>query len=734
MAEEKVEVRETAASAAVTVVIDGRRLEVPAGFTILEACREAGSEVPTLCYHPALSPGGHCRLCVVEVADNRNLVPACCTPVSAGLQILTSSQRVREARRGLLRLLLAEHPQDCLTCEKSGECLLQKYAYEYGVGGGGSKASASPAVVPRAFAAGSGQPLPSSEARNPFFLRDTRKCILCGRCVKVCGELQGRHAIALMGRGRQTWVGTPFARPLADPPCTFCGNCVQFCPTGALVPNFRLGRGRSWELQRTETVCEYCGVGCRIRLLTREGRIVGAEGAEGPPNYGLLCVKGRFGHGYLQHPERLKTPLVRRHGELVPASWAEALAAVASGLKRIRERWGPDALAGLASARCTNEENYLFQKLFRAVLGTNNVDHCARLCHAPTLTGLQKAFGSGAMTNSLADLALSRCYLVVGSNTPEAHPGVALQLQRGRRRGARLLVVDPRRTDLAEGADLHLRPRPGTDVALFHALAHVIVTERLYDAEFIRRRTEGFAALARAVRRCPPEWAEAVTGVPAGVIREAARIYATSSPAAILYAMGVTQYAAGTDRVLALANLALLTGNVGRPGSGVNPLRGQNNVQGACDMGALPDYLPGYAPVGAEEERRRFAEAWGRPLPARPGLALSELAEAMAAGKVRGLYIMGENPLVTEANLGKLEEGLARLELLVVQDLFLTETARRAHVVLPAAALPEKEGTVTSTERRVQLVRPALPPPGEARPDLWILAQLFAHLGGEEVA
>lgn len=573
---------------AVCLFVDGKEVRVPPGATILDACLAVGARVPTLCHHPLLTPDGNCRLCVIEIAGREPLLPACCTPAEEGMRVFTASARVITARREILRLLLEAHPADCLTCEKNGACRLQEYAYLYGV-----------QPQQRRF-------LSSSVDTGPFFVRDHGKCVLCGRCVRVCREVVGRSVIDFVGHGRRTRIGTAFGQPLAEAGCVFCGNCVEVCPVGALVPHFRRAAGREWDLRRVRTVCGYCGAGCNVNLVIRNGRVIGAEGAGGPPNHGLLCVKGRFGQDYVHHADRLKHPLVRRRGVLEAATWDEALRLVAASILRCREKYGPDAIAGLGSAKCTNEENYLFQKLFRVALGTNNVDHCARMCHAPSVAGLGLTFGSGAMTNSLEDLEQAACFLIAGSNTTENHPAVAYRVWRARRRGVRLLVVDPRLTELAEAADVHLRVRPGTDLALFNAMAHVIIREGLHDQAFIAARTEGFADLAAAVETWPPERAAELTGVAPEDIRRAATIYATTRPAAIVYAMGITQHAGGTATVAALANLALLTGNVGRSGGGVNPLRGQVNVQGCCDMGVLPDFLPGYRPVADPEARKIF--------------------------------------------------------------------------------------------------------------------------------
>ena len=702
----------------ITLTINGQPVTVPAGTTVLEAARKLGIDIPTLCHHPELVPGGACRLCVVEVEKFRNLPASCALPATEGMVVQTHSLRVEKARRLILELLVANHPLDCFSCEKNGDCRLQDYSYAYRVTG------------PRRPGA---RREDRADDTNPFFSRDFEKCILCGRCVGVCHDVQQIGAIDFTKRGFDTKVTSAYDAPLTEAGCVFCGMCVDACPVGALTPKLAVGAGRAWEKRKVRTTCTYCGVGCAINLLVKDGRVVGAEGALGSPaNEGHTCVKGKFGWDFIHRDDRLTTPLIRRggkDGQLEPASWDEALDLVARRFSELKEKHGPDALGGLSSAKCTNEENYLLQKLVRTAFGTNNVDHCARLCHASTVAGLALAFGSGAMTNSIGELSGADVIFVIGSNTTEAHPVIGLEIKKAVARRAKLIVADPRRIPLAEKADLFLQLAPGTNIALVNGLAHVIVKSGWVDARFVTGRTEGYEAWAKAIEKYTPEYVAKLTGIPAELIVEAARAYATADTASIVYSMGVTQHATGTDGVLAIANLAMVAGQIGRPHTGVNPLRGQNNVQGACDVGALPDVFPGYQKVVNNELRAKFEKSWGRPLSGKAGLTVTEMIPAAAEGTLKGLYIMGENPMLSDPDVGHVEEGLRNLEFLVVQDIFLTETARLADVVLPGVSFAEKDGTFTNTERRVQLVQQAVAPVGEARPDWQILIDLAERFG-----
>ncbi len=701
----------------VTIEVDGRRIDAHVGDNLLRVARENGVNIPGLCYHPRLSVTGGCRLCVVKIEGQMGIIPACTLEVEEGMSIVAFDEELEATRRLLIDLLLSEHNCDCLTCESAGACELQDLAYRYGLDN-----------RTRIFSSGN-RALPPKDETSPVLIFDPSKCIVCGRCIRACDEIQGKEVLSYAYRGLETVVAAGLEQWEASV-CDGCGECVQLCPTGAILEKLSVRPPRSWDARKVQTTCSYCGVGCQLEMWVYADDIVKVRGADSVPNYGSTCVKGRFGHGYINKHDRLTKPLIRRNGNLEEASWDEALAEIKNKLGKVKVEHGPDGLAGLASAKCTNEENYLFQKFMRAAVGTNNVDHCARLCHASTVAGLAAAFGSGAMTNSIEELEYADCILVTGSNTTETHPIIANLIKRAvRYRGAKLIVVDPRRIDLVKHSTLWLRQRNGTDAAWINGVMNVILEEGLQDEVFIAERTENFDEYVQTTKQYTPQKVEEITGIPAEKIVEAARVYAKADTASIVYAMGITQHVTGTDNVLSLANLSMLTGNVGKPSTGVNPLRGQNNVQGACDLGALPNVYSGYQKVADEPSREKFERIWGVELSPEPGLTVVEMVNAAVDGKVRGMVIMGENPMISDPNLNHVEEALKTLDFLVVQDIFLTETAQLADVVLPAASFAEKEGTFTSTERRVLLVNKVINPPGDARPDWEILCELASSLG-----
>ena len=705
----------------VSITIDGQPVAACQGETVLQAARRARIHIPTLCYLERLEPIGSCRLCLVEVEGTATPVTACTTPVQEGMAVTTRSPLLEEMRRETLKLLFLRHPLNCGACNINGSCQLQDLAYEYDISHQDLHDYAASPVVPA-----------EEPWASPLIRYHPRRCILCGRCVKACEQIAQVGAITFRGRGAATRIAPVEPSPEFHPQCVSCGECMSVCPADALVEAMGQRQGKPWETRKVKTVCPYCGVGCELILEVRDGQVLGVRAGQGGVNRGSLCAKGRFGLEFINHPERLRQPLVRHDQGFVEVNWGEALDLIARRLGQVVEQHGPDAVAGLASARATNEENYLFQKLLRGVIGTNNVDHCARLCHSVTVEGLTAAFGSGAMTNSISEIEDTNLILVTGTNTAENHPVIGNLIKRAvSRRRARLIVVDPRRTELVELAHVWLRPRPGTDVAWVNGLLHVIIAEGLWNRAYVQERTEGWEELRRSVEPYTPERVSRITGIPAADLVRAARMYATAGKAMILFAMGITQHTSGTDNVLALANLAMLCGYVGLQAGGLNPLRGQNNVQGACDMGALPNLFPGYQPVGDEQVLRRFERAWatGVRLSSRPGLALTEMPSAVLDGRLKAMYIMGENPVLSDANAGQVEEALKRLDFLVVQDIFMTETAALAEVVLPAASFAEKDGTFTNTERRVQRVRKAVSPPGEARADWEIIRDLAGAMG-----
>jgi formate dehydrogenase alpha subunit len=692
----------------ITLNINGQTVTAEKGMTVLEATQAAGIYIPTLCADPDLEPYGGCRLCVVEIEGMRGLPTACTTPAADGMVVRTETPAVNEVRTTVAELLIADHPADCLTCPQNQQCELQKVAAYLGI------TELALRKTSRVF--------PVDES-NPFFDLDRNRCILCARCTRTCSEITCVGAIELAYRGYEAKVTTFGDKPLMDSICQSCGECVVHCPVGALAP-----KQVKPPTSEVATTCPYCGVGCTMYLGTREGQIVSVRGDRGnPASKGRLCVKGRYGISeFVHHRERLTTPLIKRNGKLTEASWDEALDLVAGKLGDYRG----DEMAVISSAKCTNEENYVLQKLGRAVLGTNNVDHCARLCHAPTVAGLVKSFGSGAMTNSINEISHAQCILAIGTNTTSAHPVIGFDVKRAVRKGAKLIVANPREIDLVRYAELWLGHRPGTDVALLMGMMRVIVDEALFDPEFISQRCENFAALKESLKGFDLATVEKTTGVSQDKIARAARLYASQKPATILYAMGITQHSHGTDNVMATANLAMLTGNIGKPGTGVNPLRGQNNVQGACDLGALPNVYPGYQAVTDPQIKAEFEAAWGCSLSPKAGLAVTEMIEHAGDG-IKAAYIMGENPALSEPDAGHAQEALAKLDFLVVQDIFLSETAKIANVVLPGASFAEKDGTFTNTERRVQRVRKAVELPGDSRPDWLITCQLARRLGGK---
>ena len=697
--------------------INRKDIETYPDRTIMEVADENNIHIPRLCYHPRLSIQAACRLCVVEVENARNLVASCAYPVTEGIKIITDSGRIEEARKTILELIISNHPLDCMTCEQCGNCLLQKYAYEYGVSNYGK------------FAGSRSEH--NVDTKNPFFIADYNKCILCGRCVTTTKEIQYCNVLDFSHRGFKVRPSAEFGKTFDETECVFCGNCVSTCPTGALLEKERLHLGREWELKRVESICPYCGVGCNLNLFIKDNRIVKVEGRDsGVVNQGWLCVKGRFGLGFVNHPDRLKKPLVRKNDSFQETGWTEALHIMAKEFKRIREKYGADSLAVLASAKCTNEENYLIQKFARACLGTNNVDHCARLCHAPSVTALGKTLGSGAMTNSYEGILKTDCIFIIGNNTSETHPVTSIYIKKAvNQNNAKLIIADPREIDFTKYSSVWMRQKSGTDVALINGMMKVIIGENLVNKKFIKTRTEGYEDFEKEIKETNLDEVSKITGVSKDNIIKAARIYATSNSAMIFWGMGITQHTTGTDNATTLSNLALLTGHIGKENSGLCPLRGQSNVQGSCDMGSLPDVYPGYQKVNNKQVHKKFSNAWKSRLSSDPGLTVVEIMHLAKEGKIKGLYIIGENPMISDPNINEVRKGLENLEFLVVQDIFLTETAELADLVLPAASFAEKDGTFTNSERRIQRLNKTIEPVGESKPDWQIICELSNIMG-----
>ena len=673
--------KETAATVAFS--LDGRAVSARAGETIIEVAQREGIAIPHLCWTPGLDPAGNCRACVVEVKGERVLAASCCRQVSPGMEVQTDSERARASQRLVLELLQSDLPSQPLRRDSE----VQAWAARLGVG-------------PSRFAAR--EPI-APDLSHPAIAVNLDACIQCTRCVRACRDEQGNDVIGLAFRGQQARIVFDIADALGASTCVACGECVQACPTGALAA--ASGAALQRPDREVDTLCPYCGVGCQVTLHVKDDRILQVQGRDGPANHGRLCVKGRYGQDYLRHPQRLTAPLIRRtdapkHANAVAdpatamryfreATWEEALAHAGGALRRIRSEHGPRALAGFGSAKGSNEEAYLFQKLVRLGFGSNNVDHCTRLCHASSVAALLEGLGSGAVSNPVMDVAQAEVVLVIGANPTVNHPVAASWIKNAVRRGTQLVVIDPRRNELARHARHFLPFKPDSDVALLSAMLHVIVTEGLTDERFIAGRTLGFDAMREYVRHRSPEWAAPLTGIEAQTIREVARLYATSRASMILWGMGISQHVHGTDNARCLIALALATGQIGRPGTGLHPLRGQNNVQGASDAGLIPMMYPDYQRVTDAAARERFAAAWGVPaaaLDAQTGLTVVELIHAMLERQVRGMFIMGENPAMSDPDVNHARQALASLELLVVQALFLTETACLADVVLPAAA------------------------------------------------
>ncbi|MBM3358627.1 MAG: formate dehydrogenase subunit alpha [Betaproteobacteria bacterium] len=715
--------KEELAAMPVEFKLNGSNVVGSSTETILQTAKRYGVEIPHLCYKQGMRPDGNCRACMVEVKGERVLAPACCRKPAPGMEVTTDNERSLASQKMVLELLLSDMPKERHTPDSE----LDFWAKKLKVG--------KPRFAPRH------QPKP--DLTHFGIAVDLDSCIQCTRCVRACREEQVNDVIGYAFRGEHSKIVFDLDDPMGESTCVACGECVQACPTGALMP--ARGVGMVKPDKKVRSVCPYCGVGCQIDYAVKDNRILYVDGADGPSNHGRLCVKGRYGFDYVHHKQRLTKPLIRKKG--VPkhadftmdpatplehfreASWEEALDLAAGGLKKIRDGRGKHALAGFGSAKGTNEEAYLFQKLVRTGFGSNNVDHCTRLCHASSVVALLEGIGSGAVSNQVNDVARAEVIFLIGANPVSNHPVAATWIKNAAKKGAKLIYADPRRSELSRHAAYFLQFKPDTDVAFLNAMMHTIVHEGMVNEDFVKSRTTGYEALRKNVEGYSPEAMAPICGIPAETIREVARLYAKSKASMILWGMGISQHVHGTDNARCLIALCLMTGQVGRPGTGLHPLRGQNNVQGASDSGLIPMVFPDYQRVDNGEARARFEKLWGTALDPKPGLTVVEIMDAVHEGRIRGMYIMGENPAMSDPDAHHAREGLAKLDCLVVQEIFLTETCYYADVILPATAWPEKTGTVTNTDRMVQLGRQALAAPGEAKPDLWIIQEIARRMG-----
>ena len=718
----------------VNFFLDGQEITAHAGETIWQAAKRYQTDIPHLCYadEPGYRADGNCRACMVEIEGERVLAASCLRTPTEGMKVTSNNERAQASRNLVMELLLADQPKRDIAHDPNSH--LWQWAERIDV---------TESRFP-------GREQPTADPSHPAMRVNLDACIQCNLCVRACREVQVNDVIGMAYRGHGAKIVFDMDDPMGQSTCVACGECIQACPTGALMEATLVdenGVGKTEPLRDVDSVCPYCGVGCQLtyQINDNSNEIVAVQGRNGPANEQRLCVKGRFGFDYIKHPHRLTTPLIRKEGvnkrgddQVDPAnpfthfreaSWEEALALAASGLKNIRDRDGDQALAGFGSAKGSNEEAYLVQKLVRTGFGNNNVDHCTRLCHASSVAALLEGIGSGAVTAPFTAVRDAEVIIVIGANPTENHPVAATFFKQAVKEGKTLIVMDPRGQALKRHASYMLQFKPGTDVALLNAMLNVIVTENLYDQQYVAALTEGFDNLQRHVKDFTPEAMEPICGISAETIRTVARQYARSEGSIIFWGMGVSQHVHGTDNARCLIALSLITGQVGRPGTGLHPLRGQNNVQGASDAGLIPMFLPDYKSVQSEDIRKRFEDVWGGTLDPNKGLTVVEIMDAVHAGQIKGMYVMGENPAMSDPDVQHARDGLAMLEHLVVQDLFMTETAFHADVVLPASAWPEKEGTVTNTNRQVQMGRKALELPGDARQDWWIIQEIANHMG-----
>lgn len=708
----------------VEFTLNGKTIEASEDETILQAARRNGVEIPHLCYSDRLRADGNCRACMVEIEGERVLQPSCVRTPTAGMVVNTENERVVHSQRMVLELLQSDIAQTKYTLDSE----LDHWSQKLDIG------------LPRFEARHN----PDQDNSHPAIAVNLDACIQCTRCLRACREEQNNDVIGYANRGSHSLIVFDIDDPMGDSSCVACGECVEACPTGALMPSKQMGMLEPD--RKVDSTCPYCGVGCLLTFNVKDEKIIYVEGRDGPANKGRLCVKGRYGFDYIHNDSRLHTPLIRKEGaakvtnieELTSedvsamfreATWKEALDFAAKGLKDIRDELGGNALAGFGSAKGSNEEAYLFQKLVRTGFKTNNVDHCTRLCHASSVVALLEGIGSGAVSNQVAEVSDAEVIIIIGSNPTTNHPVAATFIKNASRAGKTLIVMDPRRNDIARHADYFLQFKPDTDVAILNAIMHSIIKQGLVDKDFVNNRTEGYAELEKHLQEFSPEKMENICGIPAETLHEVARIYASSKASIIFWGMGVSQHIHGTDNARCLIALSLMTGQISKPGSGLHPLRGQNNVQGASDVGLIPMVYPDYQRVDNPTAQARFEKLWGAKLDPNPGLTVVEIMDEITDGKILGMYIEGENPAMSDPNLNHARKALASLKHLVVQDIFMTETALFADVILPASAFPEKDGTFTNTDRRVQLGRKAVSPPGQAEQDWWIIQEMAKRLG-----
>lgn len=691
------------------------------GDTILSMVRRyfANDFIPTLCDAPNLEPFGACRVCSVDVALVKDgpakAVASCHTPVIKDAYIYTDSARIKKLRRNIIELVLTDHPLDCLTCEVNNNCELQSVAARVG-------------IRDVRYPEGKNHLDTKKDRSHPYMTSDFSKCINCARCVRACDEVQGEFVLSMAGRGFDSHIIKSFDNNFFDSDCVSCGACAQACPTSAISDVFE---SKSIAVdKKVRTVCTYCGVGCNLDVAVTNNTVKSIQAPfNAEVNQGHTCLKGRFAFSFYNHKDRLRTPLIKRNGEFVPATWDEAYDFIASKLNSIKELHGPDSIGGISSARCTNEENYLMQKFIRAVIGTNNIDSCARVCHSPTALGMQRTFGTGAATNSIIDLKYTDCIMVIGANPTDAHPVTGAKLKQHALQSKTTIVIDPRRTEMARFATYHLQLKPGTNVAMLNMLLYYIVLEALEDKTFIETRTEGYDDFKNHILKLNIDELAAITGVDKDLARKAAIAYATAPNAMSFHGLGVTEHSQGTYTVMLIADLAMITGNIGRRGVGVNPLRGQNNVQGAADMGCQPHQGAGYLDSYDPEINKKYAAFYKVPIPMGKGMKIPEMYDSAIGGKLKALWLMGEDNVQTDPNTQHVIKAMSKLDLLVVQELFMTETSKLAHVILPAASFLEKSGTFTNGERRIQKVQRVVEPIEGTKPDGQIIVEIMNRMG-----